>query len=389
MISSHTRLTTIALLALLFLSSCPGVGPRGGVDLLTLRDDLDRESIRRAVHNSLKYLDALPSVQTVGEWPRKFTAKEVKESLNAFMGLLDSLDQQESLMAAIHSQFDMVESVNHAGEEVLFTGYYQPVIEASLEESPVFRYPIYGRPTDLLEADIGHFGPELQQERIVGRVEGRRFVPYLSRHEIDGLGRLKGKGFEIAWAKDPVDLFFLHIQGSGLLRLQEGRLLQLNYAASNGRPYTSIGKVLLDRKRIREEEISMQSLRRYLRDHPEEQKQIFSENQRYIFFRVVEEGPVGSLGVPLTAGRSIATDRRLFPKAALAFIVTQRPVLDPSGKLVGWEPFSRFVLNQDTGSAIRGGQRVDLFFGTGREAAAAAGHMKSTGKLYFLMKKGL
>ena len=103
----------------------------------------------------------------------------------------------------------------------------------------------------------------------------------------------------------------------------------------------------------------------------------------------MEEGPVGSLGVPLTAGRSIATDRRLFPKAALAFIVTQRPVLDPSGKLVGWEPFSRFVLNQDTGSAIRGGQRVDLFFGTGREAAAAAGHMKSTGKLYFLIKKGL
>ncbi len=187
--SLHTRLTTIALLVLLFLSSCPAVGPRGGVDLLTLRDDLDRESMRRAVHNSLKYLEAIPSDQTVGEWPRKFTAKEVKESLNAFMGLLDSLDQQESLMAAIHSQFDMVESVHHAGEEVLFTGYYQPVIEASLDESPVFRYPIYGRPTDLLDADIGHFGPELQKEMIIGRLDRRRYVPYLSRHEIDGLGR--------------------------------------------------------------------------------------------------------------------------------------------------------------------------------------------------------
>ena len=383
----HTRLTIIALLALLFLSSCPAVGPRGGVDLLTLRDDLDRESIRRAVHNSLRYLDTIPSDRTVGEWPRKFTAKEVKESLNEFMELLDSLDQQESLMAAIRSQFDMVESVNHAGDEVLFTGYYQPVIEGSLEESPVFRYPIYGRPADLLDANVGQFGPEFQREKIVGRVEGKRFVPYFSRHEIDGLGRLKGKGFEIAWAKDPVDLFFLHIQGSGLLRLQDGRLLQLNYAASNGRPYTSIGKVLLDRKRMREEETSMQSLRRYLRDHPEERNQIFVENKRYIFFRVLEEGPIGNLGVPLTAGRSIATDKRLFPKGALAFIVTKRPILDPSGKLIGWEPFSRFVLNQDTGSAIRGRQRVDLFFGTGPEAAAGAGHMKSTGKLFFLMKK--
>jgi len=389
MISSYTRLTIIALLALLLLSSCPAVDPRGGVDLLTLRDDLDRESIRRAVHNSLKYLDAVPSDQTVGEWPRKLTAKEVKESLNAFMELLDRLDQQESLMAAIHSNFDVYESAEQSGGEVLFTGYYQPVIEGSLEESPVYRYPIYGRPADLLDADVGSFGPELQRERIMGRVEGRRFVPYFSRHEIDELGWLKGKGIEIAWAKDPVDLFFLHIQGSGLLRLQDGRLLQLNYAASNGRRYTSIGKVLLDQKRIREEEISMQSLRRYLRDHPEEQDQIFSENQRYIFFRVVEEGPVGSLGVPLTAGRSIATDKRLFPKAALAFIVTQGPLLDSSGKLVGWEPFSRFVLNQDTGSAIRGRERVDLYFGTGPEAAAAAGYMKSTGKLYFLMKKGM
>ena len=187
-------------------------------------------------------------------------------------------------------------------------------------------------------------------------------MPYFSRHEIDELGLLNGKGFEIAWAKDPVDLFFLHIQGSGLLQLQDGRVLQLNYAASNGLPYTSIGKVLLDQKRIREEEVSMQSLRRYLGDHPEQRDRIFAKNKRYIFFRIVEEGPIGNLGVPLTAGRSIATDKRLFPKGALALMVTQRPILNSKGALVGWEPFSRFVLNQDTGSAIRGKRRVDLFF---------------------------
>lgn len=131
----------------------------------------------------------------------------------------------------------------------------------------------------------------------------------------------------------------------------------------------------------------MQRLRRYLRAHPEEQEAILSSNERYIFFRFVKGGPVGNLGVPLTPGRSIATDMRLFPKGALAFIVTKRPVLDEAGNLVGWEPFSRFVLNQDTGSAIRGLERVDLYFGAGPEAAAAAGYMKSMGKLYFLMKK--
>ncbi len=389
MIFYRTRFTTVPILAFLFLSSCLAVGPGGGVDRLTLTDDLDRQSIRRAIHNSLKYLDAVPADRKVGEWPRTFTAREVKESLNAFMELLNHVDTPESLTAAIHSQFDIYEAVNHPGEEVLFTGYYQPVIEGSLEESSIFRFPIYGRPGDLLDADIGHFRPELQRKNIVGRVEGNRFVPYFSRHEIDELGLLNGKGFEIAWAKDPVDLFFLHIQGSGLLQLQDGRVLQLNYAASNGLPYTSIGKVLLDQKRIREEEVSMQSLRRYLGDHPEQRDRIFAKNKRYIFFRIVEEGPIGNLGVPLTAGRSIATDKRLFPKGALALMVTQRPILNSKGALVGWEPFSRFVLNQDTGSAIRGKRRVDLFFGSGPQAAAAAGYMKRTGKLYFLMKKGI
>ncbi len=389
MIFSHTRFTIVPMLAFLFLSSCPAVGSRGAVERLALTDDLDRQSIRRAIHNSLKYLDAVPADRKVGEWPRTFTAQGVKESLIAFLELLDRLDTQESLMAAVHSQFDIYKAVKRPGDKVLFTGYYQPVIEGSLEESSIFRFPIYGRPGDLLDADIGRFTPELQRRNIVGRVKGNRFVPYFSRREIDEVGLLKGKGYEIAWAKDPVDLFFLHIQGSGLLRLQDGRVLQLNYAASNGLPYTSIGKVLMDQKRIREEEISMQSLRRYLGDHPEQRDQIFAKNERYIFFRIVEKGPIGNLGVPLTAGRSIATDRRLFPKGALAFIVTRRPILNSNGKLIGWEPFSRFVLNQDTGSAIRGKKRVDLFFGAGPQAAAAAGYMKSTGKLYFLIKKGI
>jgi len=131
----------------------------------------------------------------------------------------------------------------------------------------------------------------------------------------------------------------------------------------------------------------MQSLRRYLTEHPGERDALFAENESYVFFRFVKDGPLGSLEVPLTPGRSIATDKRLFPKGALAFIVSRKPVLDTQGNLTGWEPFSRFVVNQDTGSALRGPRRVDLYFGSGNEAGIAAGVMKSTGKLYFLIKR--
>jgi membrane-bound lytic murein transglycosylase A len=133
--------------------------------------------------------------------------------------------------------------------------------------------------------------------------------------------------------------------------------------------------------------MSMQRLRQYLLDHPEEQSEIFSYNESYVFFRFLEEGPLGSLEVPLTPGRSLATDSRLFPKGALAFIITEKPVIDAAGRLAGWQPFARFVLNQDTGAAIRGPQRADLYFGTGFEAEAGAGYMNRQGKLYFLSLK--
>lgn len=222
---------------------------------------------------------------------------------------------------------------------------------------------------------------------MMGQTAGKRLAPCLSRYEIDGLGCLTGKGYEIAWVKDPAELFFLHIQGSGLLRLEDGRLLHLNYAASNGRPYRSIGRILIDSGKISKEELSMQRLRGYLEEHPEEREALFYQNESYVFFRFGKDGPLGSLEVPLTSGRSIATDSSLFPKGALAFIVSRKPILDAAGKLVGWQPFSRFVLNQDTGSAIRGPRRVDLYFGSGYEAGLAAGAMKTSGSLYFLIKK--
>ncbi|TMA82955.1 MAG: transglycosylase, partial [Deltaproteobacteria bacterium] len=224
-------------------------------------------------------------------------------------------------------------------------------------------------------------------ERVIGRAEGEQFVPYYTRREIDEVGALRGRGLEIAWVKDPIELFFLHIQGSGIVRFPDGYHLNVGYAAQNGWPYRSIGRLLIDSGKVAKEEMSMQRLRRYFAENPREQREIFAYNESYVFFRVNPEGALGSLEVPVTAGRSLATDARLFPKGAIAFIQTDIPVIDTEGQLAGWRPIARFVLNQDTGGAIRGLQRADLYFGTGDEAAGLAGYMNRSGKIFFLLLK--
>jgi membrane-bound lytic murein transglycosylase A len=353
-----------------------------------LTDDLDRQSLYTALRRSVSYLEKLPPDRVVGEKPRRFTAGEVLESLLAFEKSLDNWDCRECWTRDFNARFELIPSSGDTElEAVLFTGYYQPVIEGSLAPTAEYAYPIYGVPADLIVTERLTLLPSLAPEKVAGRLEEGNLVPYYSRREIDELGSLRGRGYEIAWVKNSIDLFFLHIQGSGILQLEDGRRLLVGYAGANGRPYRSIGRLLIDRGKIPQEEMSMQRLRRYLWDQPEEQNEIFSYNESYVFFRFLQEGPLGNIEVPLTAGRSIATDARLFPKGALAFISTERPVLDAAGGLVGWQPFSRFVLNQDTGGAIRGLHRADLYFGTGAEAEAAAGYMNRPGKLYFLSLK--
>ena len=352
-----------------------------------IADDLDPESLRAAIRQSVSYLKRLPPDRVVGEQPRRFTAAQVLNALLAFDELLDRRDCPECWAEEFAERFELIPSSTDAASlDVLFTGYYQPVLEGSLVSTAEYRYPLYGKPADLIAAEQIALPPLAKSEGVVGRLEGESFVPYYSRREIDDQGSLNGRGYEIAWVKDSIDLFFLHIQGSGILNLPDGRRVGVGYAAQNGRDYRSIGRLLIDDGKIPQEEMSMQRLRRYLREHPEETSEILAYNESYVFFRFVE-GPLGSLEVPVTAGRSIATDPRLFPKGALAFIETWEPVIDAEGRLVGWKPFSRIVLNQDSGGAIRGFQRVDLFFGTGDQAGAAAGYMNSKGRLYFLLLK--
>jgi len=281
----------------------------------------------------------------------------------------------------------MPSSADPALSDILFTGYYQPVIEGSLAPTEEYRYPLYRTPSDLIAAEQVTLEPKMTIERVIGRAEGEQFVRYFTRREIDEVGALRGRGFEIAWVKDPVELFFLHIQGSGILSLPDGRQLNVGYAAQNGWPYRSVGRLLIDDGKVAKEEMSMQRLRRYFDENPRERNEVFAYNESYVFFRVNPEGALGSLEVPVTAGRSVATDARLFPKGALAFIQTQIPIIDSAGQLTGWRPVARFVLNQDTGGAIRGLQRADLYFGTGDEAAGLAGYMNRSGKMFFLLLK--
>jgi membrane-bound lytic murein transglycosylase A len=351
-------------------------------------DDLDADSLRTAVRYSLEYLEKLPPDRVVGVQPRRFTAQDIIASLKAFEKLLDDWRCAACFFRQFHAHFELIPSgADSEISQVLFTGYYQPVIDGSLVPTEKFRYPLYGRPADLITAEQVTLDGPTKVENVIGRAEGERFLPYYTRREIDEAGLLRGHGLEIAWVADPVELFFLHIQGSGIIRLADGRQLSVGYAAQNGWPYRSIGRLLIDGGKIAQEEMSMQRLRRYLNDHPREQSDILTYNESYVFFRVNQAGALGSLEVPVTAGRSIATDSRLFPKGALALIQTEIPVIDSAGRLAGWQPMTRFALNQDTGGAIRGLQRADIYFGTGSQAEGLAGYMNRQGKMFFLILK--
>ncbi len=318
------------LVALLLFCGCaPALKtapPLAEFNLDNFRDDRDLDSLRAAIVESKSYLAKLPPDRVVGEQPRRLTANEVLASLLAFEQLLDQWACAPCLARELRARFELVpSSADPRLAEILFTGYYQPVIEGSPVPTAEYRYPLYGKPTDLVTAEQVTVGPAMQVETVFGRVEGEQFMPYYTRREIDQLGALRGRGLELAWVKDPVDLFFLQIQGSGIIRFPDGAQRGVGYTAQNGWPYRSIGRWLIDNGKLSKDEMSMQRLRRYLAEHPSERDEIFAYNESYVFFRELRDGPLGSLGVPVTAGRSVATDSRLFPKGALALIQTRIP----------------------------------------------------------------
>lgn len=265
-------------------------------------------------------------------------------------------------------------------QEGLFTGYYEPELRGSKTRSGPYQVPLYARPPDLLTIDLGQFYPDLAKELIVGRAKNGRLTPYPTRTAIDN-GALGAGARPLVWVDSAVDAFFLHIQGSGRVRLTDGSMLRLGFAASNGRAYTAIGKILVDRGQIPRDRVSMQSIRVWLAAHPDAASKVMGQNARYIFFRPIPgAGPVGAQGVALTAGRSLAIDRTLLPMGAPLWVETRDP-LDPT------QPFRRLMIAQDTGSAIKGAVRGDIFFGHGRLASRRAGLMKQPGRYFILLPR--
>jgi membrane-bound lytic murein transglycosylase A len=269
---------------------------------------------------------------------------------------------------------------------ILFTGYYEPLLSCRVIAEGAFRYPLYRKPDDMIEVDLGQFGDNFPKNRIYGRLENKKVVPYYSRSEIDGKKALAGRDLEILWCSDIIDIYVLQVQGSGKVDLGDGNIISVLYDGANGRQYKSIGKYLIDTGALTKESMSMQAIRDYLRKNPDKLADVLNQNPSYVFFRLDTGPSLGNIGVPLTPGRSIATDSKLYPKGGLGLIVAQKPVIE-NGVIKQWEPFTRFVMNQDTGGAIKGPGRVDIFFGQGAEAELTAGNMQHEGELYFLMRK--
>jgi peptidoglycan lytic transglycosylase A len=273
------------------------------------------------------------------------------------------------------------------------TGYYEPLLEGSRVRGAPYLYPLYAPPDDLLIIDLASVAPDTKNLRLRGRIEGRRVVPYYSRAEIDnGMAPVLGK--EIVWVDDPIEAFFLQIQGSGRVHLRNGETIRIGYADQNGHPYASIGRYLVEQGELKVEEASMEGIQAWARAHPSRVEELLNHNPSYVFFRELppEEvgqgvngnegyvGPLGALGVPLTAERSIAVDRRFVPLGAPVYLVTTWPNSDA--------PLERLMMAQDTGGAIRGPVRADFFWGTGREAGHLAGRMRQQGEMWVLLPNG-
>jgi membrane-bound lytic murein transglycosylase A len=398
-ISFHSKCTLVLTVALaLFLAGCPVPIKKAPQELAMVRkstfsypdfsDDLEFEGLEFSISKSLDYLQRVPADRTYQFGKDHYDAEHLIKSLQYFLDFIRTGPSSKELKKFIRSNFIVYQSVGRDQKgEVLFTGYYEPHLSGRLYRDEEYRYPIYALPNDLIEIDLSAFDEKYEGESIVGRYTGQTVVPYYDRQQIDEEDALVGKAAPLAWIKDPVDVFFLQIQGSGKIFLNTGEVINVHYHGTNGRPYRSIGRLLIEEQKIPKEEMSMQKIRSYLQAHPEEMAPVLNHNPSYVFFKLEPEGPLGYINVLLTPGRSVALDKRIFPPAALAYIRTKKPVVNGAGQIDSWADCNRFVLNQDTGGAIRGPGRADLFWGNGPYAEIAAGHLAHTGKLYFLILK--
>lgn len=269
-------------------------------------------------------------------------------------------------------------------KKAFYTGYYEPQIEASLKKTQEYTVPLYRRPLDLVREKTA------DGEIVFGRWVGQDFKPYDARVQIDQ-GSLNGKGLELAWIKDPVDLFFLQIQGSGRLLLTNGDVMRVGYSARNGQPYVPIGKILVEKGLMAKDDVTMESLRAWLAANPDQAQSLMEENPNYVFFKKLDipslEGPVGAFGVTLTPGRSVAIDRTYLPFAAPLWVETTFPSEGTSISAGQQQQWNHLTFAQDVGKDIQGEARADLFTGWGNQASFVASNLRQDGRMILLLPR--
>lgn len=320
------------------------------------------------------------------------TLTRFRELITAFGG------EPERLQRALADEFELYGFRWQGREPILITGYHAPVFAGSLTPDEQYRFPLYAPPADMVELRLDRFSPKIarkgensRKERVPARVENGQVLPYYGRAEIDGSGALAGRGLELVYLRDYFQAFSFHVQGGGFVQLPNGKYLRLNYAGSNGQPYHSIGRIMVEEGKIPEHVVSMQALAAWFKAHPQDLERVCYQNPSYVFYQTdgtqhehlePDQFPNGVLGFPVTTRRSIATDKRYFPGGGLAFIRGQQRGLEGPAR-----PFSAFVLDQDTGGAIRE-NHIDWFLGAGDDAEHDAGLLKdAAGEVFFLLLK--
>lgn len=342
----------------------------------------DKDSLAEALpalRRSCQRLLTQPDERPLGPGGLAGTVADWRAPCNRFETL--AANDHAGLRQLIEAEFKPLAVFDGEAAEGLFTGYYEAELQGSLTRKPAYEVPLYGRPGDLVEVDLREFRADLPPERLVGRVQDGRLQPYPARATLEN-GYLDGRNEEVLWVSDPVDAFFLHVQGSGVVRLDEGGEVRVGFAGSNGRPFYAIGRALIDEGIIDRDKSSMQAIRDWLRANPERAEELMHRNERFIFFRLLDgPGPIGAQGVPLTAGRSLAVDPEYLPLGVPLWLETTWPATD--------RPLERLMVAQDTGSAIKGVVRGDFFWGSGESALEQAGRMRQQGRYWLLLPRAV
>ena len=390
----------ILFLLILFLVSCAEVAQKGDKTsnaksncdcpkIKTEKEDLAKipdygllkKSDWSAIESSFESDNVL---LTWTAWLRSCSVLKQKDTWKKVCDLAEDIKEpsDENIKNYFKKYFNLYSATNMDGSDTgTITGYYQPILKGSKVKTSHYKVPLYTTPKDLITVDLSDVYPELKSKRLRGKLAGNKLIPYLSRAEIDGQGSPLA-GNEIVWVEDPVEAFFLEIQGSGIIQFDNGEAMQIGYADQNGYPFKAIGSTLVQKKEITMAEASMEGIKNWARKNITKLREFLNMNASYVFFRKLPNdlpGPIGALGVSIEAERSVAIDPKFIPLGAPVFLSTTQPNTS--------EPLERLMVAQDTGGAIRGGVRADFYWGSGDEAGRKAGSMKQQGKIWTLLPR--